>query len=54
MVDWLEKSASETLQQVPEKLEYFSDSHVAWENTLRAAKVSSYYPNSIWLSQTQH
>uniref|UniRef100_A0A2P2HXF4 Nuclear pore complex protein n=1 Tax=Hirondellea gigas TaxID=1518452 RepID=A0A2P2HXF4_9CRUS len=41
VVDWLEKSASEALQQLPEKLEHYTDSHVAWENTLRIVKASA-------------
>ena len=40
-MDWLEKSASEKLQQLPEKVEYFGDSHVAWENTLRVVKTNA-------------
>lgn len=37
VVDWLEKSASEVMQA--EKQDRGSDSHVAWENTLRIVKV---------------
>ncbi|KAF2364619.1 Nuclear pore protein 84/107 [Trinorchestia longiramus] len=38
VVDWLEKNAADALLQLPEKVEHYTDSHVAWENTLRQLK----------------
>lgn len=43
VVDWLEKNASDAMVHLPDKVEHYTDSHVAWENTLRELKVLLLY-----------
>ena len=39
IIDWLEKNAADDLgSQAFDRMEYFSDSHISWENTLRVLK----------------
>ena len=40
MVDWLEKNSADGFDsKFSDRVEYFGDMHIAWENTLKTLKV---------------
>lgn len=41
MIDWLEKNAADDFdRKFYDRVEYFGDTHIGWENTLKSLKVS--------------
>lgn len=40
MIDWLEKNAADDFdRKFYDRVEYFDDTHIGWENTLKTLKV---------------